>query len=69
MRPFMFLCPDTGYIVQGQADEAIPGEKPHTFQPVPCASCGRSHLVDPATAELAARREGAPEWLLPPGHR
>ena len=52
MRPFMFLCPDTGYIVQGQADDAIPGEKPHMFHLVSCASCGRSHLVDPATAEL-----------------
>jgi hypothetical protein len=57
MRPFMFLCPSTGYIVQGQADDAIPGEKPHTFHPVTCASCGRSHLVDPVTAELAVGRE------------
>ena len=33
MRPFMFLCPNTGYIVQGQADDVIPGEKPHAFHP------------------------------------
>ena len=57
MRPFIFSCPNTGYIVQGRADDAVPGEKPHTFHPFSCASCGRSHLVDPATAELAVGRE------------
>jgi hypothetical protein len=56
MRPFMFLCPSTGYLVQGQADDAVTGEKPHTLHPVSCASCRRSHLVDPATAELAIGR-------------
>jgi hypothetical protein len=69
MRPFTFLCPSTGYIVQGQAEDAVTGEKPHIFHLVPCASCRRSHLVDPATAEVAERGEGAPEWLLPLGHR
>jgi hypothetical protein len=53
MRPFMFLCPNTGYIVQGQADDAVPGERPHTFHLVSCACCGRSHLVDPETGEVA----------------
>jgi hypothetical protein len=57
MRPFMFLCPNTGYIVQGQADDAVPGEKPRTFHLVSCASCRRSHLVDPVTAEFAVRGE------------
>jgi hypothetical protein len=60
MRPFMFLCPDTGYIVRGQAEDAVPGEKPHTFHLVPCASCRGSHLVDPSTAELAERGEAPP---------
>ena len=72
MRPFMFLCPNTRYIVQGQADDAVLGEKPHTFHPVSCASCGRSHLVDPATADLQNEESRAmpdgPEWLLPPWH-
>jgi hypothetical protein len=45
MRTFMFLCPNTGYIVQAQADGATPGEKPHTFHLVSCASCGRRHLL------------------------
>jgi hypothetical protein len=53
MRPFMFLCPNTGYIVQARAEDAVTGEKPHTFHLVSCASCGRSHLVDPVTAEAA----------------
>jgi hypothetical protein len=53
MRPFMFLCPTTGYIVRAQADDAAPGEKPHTFHLISCASCGRTHLVDPGTGELA----------------
>jgi hypothetical protein len=57
MRPFMFLCPNTGYIVQGQADDAIPGEKPRTYHLISCASCGRSHFVDPVTADLAVGRE------------
>jgi hypothetical protein len=34
MRQFMFSCPHTGYIVHGQAVDAIPGEKPHMFHPV-----------------------------------
>ena len=45
MRLFMFLCPNTGYIVHGKADDAVPGEKPHTFHLVPCASCGRITLL------------------------
>ena len=55
MRLFMFLCPNTGYIVQAQADDAVPGENPHTFHLVPCASCGGSHLVDPVTGQVAVR--------------
>jgi hypothetical protein len=69
MRSFMFLCPNTGYIVQARADDAAPGEKPCI--PVSCASCGRSHLVDPATLSLqneeSAQWPNAPEWLLPLG--
>jgi hypothetical protein len=57
MRRFMFLCPNTGYIVRGQADDTAPDEKPHTFHLVSCASCRRSHLVDPVTAELAVGGE------------
>ena len=57
MRVFMFLCPNPGYIVRGQADDALPGEKPHTFHLVSCASCGRTHLVDPVTGELAVEIE------------
>ena len=53
MRLFMFLCPNTGYIVQAQADDAAPGEKPDAFHLILCASCGRTHLVDPGTGELA----------------
>ena len=45
MRPFMFLCPNTGYIVRAQADDAVPGEKPHTFHLISCASCGRITLL------------------------
>ena len=60
MRPFMFLCPNTGYIVQAQADDAVAGEKPRTFHRVSCAACGRTHLVDPVTAELAVRGEAPP---------
>jgi hypothetical protein len=57
MRVFMFLCPNTRYIVRGEAADAIPGENPYTFHLVSCASCGRSHLVDPVTAELSVGRE------------
>ena len=62
MRPFMFLCPNTAYIVQARAEDAVTGEKPHTFHRVSCASCGRSHLVDPVTAELAVRGERRLTW-------
>jgi hypothetical protein len=49
----MFLCPNTRYIVQALADDAVPGEKPHTFHLISCASCRRTHLADPETGELA----------------
>jgi len=55
MRPFVFLCPNTGYIAQGQADDAVTGEKLHAFHLVPCASCRRSHLVD--LQRLSLQRE------------
>ena len=64
MRPFMFLCPNTGYIVQAQADDATPGEKAHTFHLVSCASCGGSHLADPVTGELAVGRDPRPSQKL-----
>jgi hypothetical protein len=65
MRPFMFLCPNTGYIVQAQADDALQGENAHTLHLVSCASCGRRQLVDPVTAELAVGREplNGSTWL------
>ena len=59
MRLFMFLCPNTRYIVQAQADDAVPGEKPHAFHLISCASCGRGHLVDPVTGELACEESRA----------
>jgi hypothetical protein len=61
MRPFMFRCPNTGYIVQGQADDPAPDEKPHTYHQV--TFCGGYHFVDPTTGEVAGRRkerEGPP---------
>ena len=30
MRPFIYRCPNTGYVVQGHADDAIPKEAPQT---------------------------------------
>ena len=72
MRPFIFM-PEHRVHVQGRADDAVPGEKPHTFHLVPCASCRRSHLVDPVTAELAVGREPrdgrAPDGCCPWAHR
>jgi hypothetical protein len=65
MRVFMFLCPNTGYIVHGQADDAVPGEKPHTFHLVSCASCGGNHLVDPMTGEVADVESGESKSSLP----
>ena len=56
MRRFMFRCPNTGYIVQGQANDPAPDERPHTFHLVACASCGGNHLVDPTTGEVAGQR-------------
>jgi hypothetical protein len=62
MRRFMFLCPCTGYIVQGEADEPALGAKRHTFHLVSCASCGRTHLVHPVTGEVAVGREPCNGW-------
>ena len=72
MRPFIYRCPNTGYVVQAHADDvtANDNEAPQT---VSCMACGGTHLVDPATGELlvprpeaiVAQSEGAHSSLFP----
>jgi len=43
-------CPRTGQQVHGHvADDLIGSE---TYEPVTCAACGGTHLVDPKTGRL-----------------
>jgi hypothetical protein len=45
MVPFTYRCPRSGRQVRGwtAADELADGE---IYQPVTCAACGRTHLVN-----------------------
>jgi len=50
MAPFIFRCPNTGFGVQGwAADEPTDAE---TFEPVVCALCTRTHMINQQTGKV-----------------
>jgi len=53
MPPFVFICPNTGFRVQGFAPEQTSGDDDgERFEAVECIMCKRVHLVNPATGEI-----------------
>ena len=56
MRPFIYRCPNTGYVVQAHADDVTANEASQTYHAASCIACGDTHLVDPATGELLVPR-------------
>ena len=51
MPLFLYLCPQTGYRVQGFSAEDT-SEDRHVFEPVTCPVCDRMHYVNPATGAV-----------------
>jgi len=50
MAPFIFRCPNTGFSVQGwAADDQTDAE---TFEPVVCALCTRTHMINQQTGKV-----------------
>ena len=59
MGSLIYQCPVTGFKVQGWvADDLSDADLEHTYIPMTCAACTRTHLVHPVTGKvLAAERE------------
>ena len=52
MPPFLFICPNTGFRVQGFASEQTSDDSGERFEAIECILCKRVHLVYPATGEI-----------------
>jgi len=52
MPPFLFICPNTGFRVQGYSPEETSDDEGYTYQAVTCLICTQVHLVDPATGRV-----------------
>jgi hypothetical protein len=57
MAIFLFICPNTGYRVQGHVGLEDETAGDGTFVPVNCPVCAQVHLVDPKTTEVLAAEE------------
>jgi hypothetical protein len=55
MPPFIFRCPNTGFHVQGfaQDDDLSEGADDDVFVGVTCLVCGSVHFVNPKTGKTA----------------
>jgi hypothetical protein len=54
MATFLFLCPNTGYRVQGWvADDGSPESSGETYEAVSCLACGQVHLVNKNSGRVA----------------
>jgi hypothetical protein len=53
MPPFLYLCPNTGFQVQGFAadDDDVLEEGSDAFVVVSCLACGQLHFVNPKTGK------------------
>jgi hypothetical protein len=51
MPPFLFICPNTGFRVQGYAPEQT-SDDGHAYQAVKCLICAQLHLVDLTTGRV-----------------
>ena len=54
MAPFLFRCPNTGYLVQGFIAEDA-GEESESYQAITCLACQQAHLVNPATGKVLGK--------------
>jgi hypothetical protein len=55
MATVIYQCPLTGFKVQGWVPEDVPeAEFEHTFIPMTCTVCTRTHLVHAVTGKVLA---------------
>ena len=52
MATFLFICPNTGFRVQGFAPEQTSDDAGERFEAIECILCKRVHVVNPATGEI-----------------
>jgi hypothetical protein len=59
MRTFLYVCPNTGFRVQGLSSEQTSDEDVEAgrYEAVTCIICNRVHLVNPATGKVAGQSE------------
>jgi hypothetical protein len=48
MPLFLYRCPNTGLRVQGFSADDVAVDA-HTYEPIVCTACKRTHMVNPAT--------------------
>jgi hypothetical protein len=59
MPTLIFRCPVTGHNVQGWIpDDMQPDPQQQVFVSLSCSACGRTHAVNPATAEVLGTGRG-----------
>jgi hypothetical protein len=52
-KPFLFCCPITGLMVQGDTNAPTPDEgEPPRYESVTCLACQYVHIVNPHTGRL-----------------
>jgi hypothetical protein len=56
MPLFVYRCPTTGYRVQGFSAEDV-SMNTHTYEPVVCPMCKRTHHVNPATGTVLGEEQ------------
>lgn len=56
MPPFIFRCPNTGYMVQGVTSEDA-SEEGDRYVAITCDLCRRVHLVNPTTGEILGTKK------------
>jgi hypothetical protein len=62
MPTLIFRCPVTGHNVQGWiAEEMGADASQQVFVTVRCGACGRTHPVNPATAEVLGNARRTPK--------
>jgi hypothetical protein len=53
MAAFLFLCPNTGYRVQGWvADDGSSENGREAYEGISCLACGQLHLVNPKNGRV-----------------
>jgi hypothetical protein len=64
MPLFIYRCPTSGYRVQGFSGEDV-SVNTHTYEPVVCVMCKRTHHVNPATGVVLGEEQATSRGKQP----